>query len=37
MDENEIMNKECELYHYHQNTLLDNANVVATQTMEGKI
>jgi hypothetical protein len=28
--ENEIMHRECELYHYHQHTLEENANVVAT-------
>jgi len=35
MGENEIMNRECELYHYHQPTLVENAKVVAIK-MEGK-
>lgn len=39
MKENEIvtpiMHRECELYHYHQQTLLDNNKVVATETKEG--
>lgn len=38
MKENEvtpIMHRECELYHYHQQTLLENEKVVATETKEG--
>jgi hypothetical protein len=32
--EPEIMHRECELYHYHQQSLEENANVVATNTKE---
>jgi hypothetical protein len=37
MGENEIMNKECELYHYHQTSLSENAKLVATKKEEGKV
>lgn len=37
MGENEIMNKECELYHYHQPMLEANSKVVATKKEEGKV